>query len=237
MVNQHWVVAAVAAATFSFSAQANELDSLRDLQLQLLERFDMLQQEVQLLRGVVEEQARTIETLQSDGRSRYLDLDQRITALGVAPAPTQDPGLDLVAASGAQPVADEPTAALGDPALENERYQAAFSLIRERQFDQAQQALRTFIAQYPGGKLLADAKYWLAQVYEAEGIPDLAIQSFSTLLAEHPEYRRAAQAKFKLGRLHLNQGDAAMGQALLRELIEADETSELAAQARDLLNG
>ena len=39
------VVAAIAAATFSFSASANDLDSLRDLQLQLLERFDLLEQE------------------------------------------------------------------------------------------------------------------------------------------------------------------------------------------------
>ena len=41
-----------------------------------------------MLRGTVEEQARTIQTLQSDGRSRYLDLDSRISALSTQPPAT-----------------------------------------------------------------------------------------------------------------------------------------------------
>jgi len=226
------VVAAFAAAAFSFSASANELDSLRDLQLQLLERFDLLEQEVQILRGVIEEQARDIETLQADGRTRYIDLDQRISAISQAPAQ-----VPVLAASGSEAVAvaDQPTVELGDPALENERYQAAFSLIREREFAQAQQALSDFIAAYPNGKLLADAKYWLAQVHEAEGNAPAAIAGFTQLLAEHPQYRRAAQSMLKLGRLQLTQGDPALGQQVLAELIAQDETSDLAAQARQLL--
>lgn len=236
MVNRHWVVAAFAAAAFSFPASANELDNLRDLQIQLLERFDLMEQEVQMLRGIVEEQARTIETLQSDGRSRYLDLDQRITALSSSRGPMVSDQSDLTAASGAESTPVEvPAQSLGDPALENERYQAAFGLIRERQFDQAQEALRLFIAQYPNGTLLADAKYWLAQVYEAEGNPALAIESFTTLLSEHPDYRRAAQAQLKLGRLHLDQGNAELGRQVLTGLIEAQPDSELATQAQALL--
>lgn len=228
------VVAALAAAAFSFPTNANELDSLRDLQLQLLERFDLLEQEVQMLRGVVEEQARTIESLEQDGRSRYLDLDQRISALGTVPAVVDN--APVVAASGSEPIAaPEPSQPLGDPALENERYQAAFNLIRSREFDQAQSALNEFIQQYPTGKLLPDAKYWLAQVHEAVGESDRAIESFTALLADHPEYRRAPQSQLKLGRLLLDAGQTERGQQVLAELIAADEQSELATQARELL--
>ena len=226
------VVAAFAAAAFSFSASANELDSLRDLQLQLLERFDMLEQEVQMLRGLVEEQSREIQTLQADGRSRYIDLDQRISVLSQPST--------MVVASGPEAVepemSSEVAVELGDPALENERYQAAFSLIREREFAQAQAALTEFIAAYPQGALMPDAKYWLAQVYEAEGDNAAAIAGFTDLLAQHPDYRRAGQSQLKLGRLLLAQGDTATAQQVLSDLIASDESSELATQARELLS-
>ena len=268
------VVAAIAAATFSFSASANDLDSLRDLQLQLLERFDLLEQEVQMLRGTVEEQARTIQTLQSDGRSRYLDLDSRISALSTQPqaaailAPAQpavDPAASIglnplvsndesdtqVAASAAQPALlpveqpaplptpirqPQPQVELGDPALENQRYQAAFSLIRERQFEEAKDALNLFIQQYPVGKLLADAKYWLAQVYDAQQQSDEAVIAFSQLLANHPDYRRAPQARLKLGQILIRQDKPEEANRVFTALIELHGDTEQADEARRLLN-
>lgn len=266
------VVAAIAAAAFSFSASANELDSLRDLQLQLLERFDLLEQEVQMLRGTVEEQARTIQTLQSDGRSRYLDLDSRISALSTQPpatavlAPAQpavDPAVSIglnpvvsndesdspVTASVEQPAllpveqpaplptpVSQPQVELGDPALENQRYQAAFSLIRERQFDEAKDALNLFIQQYPDGKLLADAKYWLAQVYDAQQQSDEAVIAFSQLLANHPDYRRAPQARLKLGQILIRQDKPEEANRVFTALIELHGDTEQADEARRLLN-
>ncbi|WP_420550698.1 YbgF trimerization domain-containing protein [Litorivicinus lipolyticus] len=232
MLKQKWVAVALATATFSFGVQANELSNLRDLQIDLLERFDLLQQEVQMLRGMIEEQAVTIDSLQQDGRNRYLDLDSRIGALQSQPAPMSE----VVAASSASQVeAVVPAVELGDPAQESAEYQAAFGLIRERKFDDAQDALLLFGQRFPAGALRADAQFWLAQVYDAQGKPGDAISAFTRLLTEHPDYRRATQAELKLGRLQLVNGFTADGQQTLGRLIERAPESSEATQARDLL--
>jgi tol-pal system protein YbgF len=53
----------------------------------LLNRIDELQSEVQSLRGLVEQQAFEIEALKKRGRDQYVDLDSRISRLEGNPAP------------------------------------------------------------------------------------------------------------------------------------------------------
>ncbi len=237
MPKQNWVAVALATATFSFGAQADDLSNLRDLQIDLLERFDLMQQEVQMLRGMVEEQAQVIDALKQDGRNRYLDLDGRINALQSSPADAAASDPDAVTPSTAQsdavPVS---TVALGDPAMEGDEYQAAFALIRERKFDEARDALLLFAQRYPNGKLKADAQFWLAQVYDAQGKAELAMSAFTRLLTEHPDYRRAQQARLKLGGLQLANGFDEDGKITLGQLIEQAPDSSEASQARDLLS-
>ena len=185
-----------------------------------------------MLRGMIEEQSVTIDSLQQDGRNRYLDLDARIGALQSLSPPV----VAVVGASAAAVIVDPvPTVALGDPAQESAEYQAAFGLIRERKFDQARDALLLFGQRYPAGTLRADAQFWLAQVYDAQGKPGDAISAFVRLLSEHPDYRRAIQAELKLGSLQLANGFTADGQQTLARLIERAPDSSEATQARDLL--
>ena len=237
MPNYHQVAAAVAVAAFSFlepqKAIANDLDSLRELQLDLLEKMDFMQQEIQMLRGMVEEQALQIESLQSDGRARYLDLDGRLSALSQRPAvvpgavadtPTQD----------TEPAVADSGIELGDPENEVAEYQAAFSLIRERQYDDAILAMERFIQRFPSGKLVADAYFWLGQVFEENNQPGQAIAVFQSLVQNYPEYRRIQQTQLDLGRLQLAT-DPAAGQATLQALIDSAPDSDAASSARDLI--
>lgn len=55
--------------------------------IDLLNRIDDLQSEVQSLRGLVEQQAFEIEELKKRGRDQYVDLDSRISRLEGNPAP------------------------------------------------------------------------------------------------------------------------------------------------------
>jgi tol-pal system protein YbgF len=80
--------------------------------VELLNRINELQQEVQSLRGLVEQQAYEIENLKKAQRDRYVDLDSRLSRLeGGAPSPAApvDP------ASAADPAAD-PAATVPPPA-------------------------------------------------------------------------------------------------------------------------
>lgn len=84
--------------------------------VELLNRINELQVEVQTLRGLVERQAFEIENLQKVQRDRYVDLDSRIGRLeggAVAAAPASAPGEaplqpGQLAAEALQPVVTEP---------------------------------------------------------------------------------------------------------------------------------
>jgi len=77
------LVLAIAFST-SANAQNNDTQAMMDLVIQV----QQLQDEVRMLRGMLEEQAMELENLGDRQRDQYLDLDQRITELrSSGPAP------------------------------------------------------------------------------------------------------------------------------------------------------
>jgi tol-pal system protein YbgF len=69
-------------------AAAQPQAEANDLVLQLYTQLEALQQEIQTLRGMVEEQSNQIRGMQTDNRNRYLDIDRRLSELSGAGAAT-----------------------------------------------------------------------------------------------------------------------------------------------------
>jgi len=83
-VNTKSLMASVVLAIFvsaPVTAQMNDNRAMTDLVIQV----QQLQDEVRMLRGMLEEQAMDLENLGNRQRDQYLDLDQRITALRDSP--------------------------------------------------------------------------------------------------------------------------------------------------------
>lgn len=118
--------ALMAAAAFQASAQSGRLSLAERVArleqdaaqgannqqtLELLNRISQLQQEVQSLRGLVEQQSFEIEALKKRSRDQYLDIDGRLSRIeGGAPIANEaaiDPNAGLALPPGAQPL--EPT--------------------------------------------------------------------------------------------------------------------------------
>ncbi len=57
-----------------------------DLMVSLYNQVEALQQEVQTLRGVVEEQGYQLKRLQTEQRDRYIDIDRRLSTMAPTPA-------------------------------------------------------------------------------------------------------------------------------------------------------
>lgn len=106
-----------------------------DLLLSLYNQMEALQQEVQTLRGMAEEQARRLQRLETESRSRYIDLDSRLSALSGAEGqpvegePVSVPSLPgaagAAAAGSAAPNRDVRTALTLDPVPGAARSQTA----------------------------------------------------------------------------------------------------------------
>jgi len=96
------------------------------------------------------------------------------------------------------PAAAAPTGGLpaGTP---QQQYDYAFGLLRQANYDGAEQALVAFIQQNPGDPLAANAKYWLGETYYVRGNYTEAARAFGVSYQDHPNGPKATDSLLKLG--------------------------------------
>lgn len=205
-----------------------------------------LKRENRLLQGNVEELRHLVDNLQRKQRELYLDIDDRLTRMqSGSPAPASaTPGADSV-----QPVAPvhstkpEPAkpsvdaVAPGDPAKEEARYAAAYDLLRpeQRRYQEAIQAFELFIKQYPDGKLVDNARYWLGEANYVIQDNEAALAAFRQVLEFHPESLKAPGALLKIGYIEDALGNEAGARASLQRVIDTYPTSSAASMAKKRL--
>lgn len=204
---------------------------------QMFYRLQRLEQEVQRLRGILEEQNHELTLLKKQRMDDYLDLDRRVSQLqinggsvvnttsGTAPATALN-------SSTAQPTPRSTSVGMlnGD---ERTSYKSAFSLLSKRQFDQAKEAMKEHLKNYPEGSYAANAHYWLGEIYLLQQSYEDARQWFVQLLDKFPQHRKVSDAKFKLGKVYHLIGDSAKAKELLKEV--AASNSDAANLARQYL--
>ena len=234
-------VVMTAASFVSYAQEPVNAESLRQAQGELLLQIGQLRQETQALRGLMEELSYQLGQMSSDQKTRYLDLDQRLGEL----VRIQKEGVAAVPAQGSMTASDPPQGATAGNAVasppvtpevsDQDAYNAAFQLIRERQFEEALAAMESFIEAYPNSDLVLDARFWRGQVFDVLGRDEEAIEAFKLITLAAPEYRRILQVKVKLGKLLLKNQDVMNGRKILQEVItQAPESVEAGLASREL---
>ncbi len=211
-----------------------------------------LQDEVMKLNGIVEEQAEQIRQIKQQRLDDYIGLDKRLSALGggavppgapVTSAPPQGAG---GASDGLTPdeqfspvradVAPMAPVATAPVAGEQPAYQAAFDLLRNKQYPEAESAFKAFLEQYPNGALAGNAHFWLGEFYAVvNGDNESARPHYESLVYQYPGSTKMPDALFKLGRIYMQEGDAVRGRELLQRVQDEYGSSDSAAKARDYL--
>ena len=205
-------------------------------------RVQQLEEEIRRLNGLVEEQASLLTRLQDQSLERYVEVDRRLATIasGEGVNATDDPvsPADTVAVGEPNAAAEEP---LKVPQMgEQEAYQAAYGLVRERQFSDALTAFAAFLGEYPFGRFAPNAHYWLGELYlVVEPVdPESARQNFQVLLDQYPNDRKVPDALYKLGRVHARKGNQERSREYLQRVIsEYGADGQPAAQlAKDFLD-
>lgn len=229
--------------------------------LVMSERLDALQQEVQQLRGLLEEQQHQMAGMKDRQRELYLDVDRRMSRLereggASSMTPALSPG---AAAAGSRPpltTANTPNmpapaamteagntttttvpAAVDPQQLEQEReaYQKAFELLRELRYEQATVAFRDFLVKYPNGRYAHIAQYWLGEAAYARRDFVQAIKDYEALLQNHPRSAKRAEAMLKIGYSYQELKKLDESKKMMEQLIELYPDSTEAGQARNQL--
>lgn len=172
-----------------------------------VKKLNQFQDELQFLRGKVEELTHQLEQLQTRQQTMYTDLDRRIgsskPAVGnagqetssVVPVPTKKAPAVPVAPKNMTPA----KAAQPNVLEEQQTYQLAYDLIKAEKYDQAVTTLQKMLRKYPSGAFAANAHYWLGELYGLQGKNALSANEFQTVLKQYPGSPRLADAGLKLG--------------------------------------
>jgi tol-pal system protein YbgF len=208
--------------------------------LDTLKKLEFLQQEVQELRGKVEEQSYQLQQVQDHQKKLYLDLDKRLRDGGPSKASSssishQDNENSNTAkmqvgndANNSSPfVTDVPDniepnlstmPAAEEVASEEKAYQNAYRLIQNKDYEAALTAFKSMIQRYPQGKYAPNAQYWLGEIYLVKGSLELAGDAFNIVYRQYPQHPKAADSLLKLGYVEYAKGQWKRSQALLNQV-------------------
>lgn len=167
-------------------------------------QLQQMQDEIARLRGVVEVQQNDIQRMKQEALERYQELDQRIASGAAAPATNNSQPAGGAIDAGGTPSASaaQQAPAAGteppDPAKEKLYYEAAFDLIKAKDFDKASQAFTAFLRKYPNSSYAGNAQYWLGEVNLAKGDLQGAGQAFAKVSQQYPKHAKVPDSLYKL---------------------------------------
>lgn len=198
---------------------------------QLFQQLYQLQQEVTLLRGMLEEQSYKIKQMEQDQLDRYKDIDSRLSGMNSAPASSSG-GASPDAADTQEPAANAgASAAPPDPEREKLMYDASFDLVKARDFEKAAQAFTAFLRRYPDSQYAGNAQYWLGEVYLVQSDLESAGRAFAQVISRYPDHRKESDAMYKLGDVERRLGRDDKARELFQQVISKYPDSSAAQLA------
>jgi tol-pal system protein YbgF len=222
--------------------------------LEMLQRIEELQREVQFLRNDSERTMHGLDEINDRQRDLYVDVDRRLQALEVAGgAKTDAPPSSSVRRSKDKPTSISASAspeagtnteastsstyATTAEADEKARhaYKRAFNLLKDRRYEHAITAFNEFLVKYPQDDHASKAQYWLGEANYALRKFPVALVEFKKVINEFPNSSKYPDATLKLGFTYYELEDWDNARTTLTELRNQYPNSTVARMAEQRL--
>jgi tol-pal system protein YbgF len=167
--------------------------------LDLANQGESLRNDLRAMHNDVDQLSNSLEANRKQQRDLYADLDRRMKILesrgaGATPGAAGDTGGATAPGAGGSSSAADSTGT-DDKAA----YQAAFTLLKEGQYDRAIAAFQKFLIVYSDSQLADNAQYWLGEAfYVNKSFPD-AQAAFQRVIDKYPQSRKRPDALLKIG--------------------------------------
>jgi tol-pal system protein YbgF len=201
-----------------------------EINIGFLNQLDALQAEIRELRGKIEVQQNALQAVDQKQEKLYANIDQRLNSLN---------GTAQDATASADNVADAPVI------LDTQQiaYDNACKLMHSKQYADAVNEFKDLIWQNPKGKYVANAQYWLGEIYllqwgqkrTDQSLLVQAKESFNAVVSKHQDNPKAGEALLKLGLIEIDLGHWQQAQELLTKVINQEPNSSRARIAESKL--
>ena len=163
----------------------------------LYKNITALEEEIVVLRNLVEENSYLIERLQELNQQRYLETDKRIYDLSLLKNNKDFDPEDI------------------ENILEDEEIQnidlisftEALELFEAAMYAEALDKFRKIIISSPDGEYTPDAYFWSGELFLAQKMLEDARESYLIVIDKYSEHKRAPDSLYKLGEIAVSLGD------------------------------
>jgi len=199
-----------------------------DAQHRQQEQLDVMQNEVNELRGSIEVQNYQLEKILERQRELYLEIDKRIELVKTQSSSMPADVVNSLVTTAEAPLSEN----------ENEAYDKAVNLIlKDRLYEQAIPEFQTFLQNFPNSSYVPNAHYWLGQLLFNKQDWASAGEQFQTLIANYPDSSKRADATLKLGITEMERSNAARAKQLWEQVVAEFPNSSSAKLAEKRLKG
>jgi tol-pal system protein YbgF len=190
----------------------------------MFQQMQQMRQEIATLRGQVEEQSYELQKLKQQHQEDFANLDRRVSGSGSSTATaTQTNASTPAAASNTTPPAQSGAAASNSDG--RDEYEAAYALLKAKDYSGANSAFKNFVAKYPNSEYAGNSWFWLGFVHQTQGDMDSAAKSFSSLIEQFPKHAKVDDARYNLGKIYHQQGKNDQARTLLKQVAAGSSKS------------
>jgi len=207
------------------AALENMIKTRNLLQVELQQQIEVLQDEVNQLRGTTEEQGYKIEKMLQRQRELYQEIEDRVSEAYAKPVPVVTENTNTSSVS------------ISDSLSENEAYDRAVQLImKDKRYDQAVPEFQAFLTSFPESVYVPNAHYWLGQLLMMKSETAQARTHFESVVTGYPDSNKRADAMLKLGTVYQKLNQIVKAKQILQDLISQYPDSTAAKLATDRLS-
>lgn len=204
----------------------------------LYNRLEQLQNEVQQLRGQVEEQTYLIDSLKKRQRDLYLDTDRRLQELETG-KPATSSSVPAASLSGVNnqlvPSKQAAHSTSSTGGQDKQAYEGAFSSLKSGQYQQAINHFTQFASDYPASIYLPNALYWLGEASYVNRDFKRAEHEFKQVLVQFPSHSKAKDAMLKIGFIQHENKQSKQAQETLTNVVKSYPGTTVARLAEQRL--
>jgi tol-pal system protein YbgF len=204
-----------------------ETQSLQDLRKQVANlsvQVDETQNNLQGVRGRVDENQHSVDKSLKEIRARIGSLEKN-TSIGVSSSPPPT--------SGVTP-SSTPSAASLDA---EEVYNDAYRIFQEGRYPESRSAFVKFLQQFPQTEYSDNAQFWIGEAYFKEGKAEEAILAFEDVARKYPQGNKVPDALVRQGICFKVLGDKDNARIILQRVINKYPNSPQSDMARKELEG
>ena len=201
----------------------NEDIQLRTEYAKLNAGVEVLKDDVQLLRGRLEESEFMIQnrlnTGENAGKGTQILLDKLSSNLNRIEVRLQyiEQYLNLESA-GSRSAPEKKSQKAEKTLTDQERYVAAKQAFDQRDFEAARSSFEAIIKDYPKSEHADNAQFWIGEIYYREKWYEKAILEYQKVIENYPKGNKVPASLLKQGFAFISLGDKANARLILKEL-------------------